>query len=841
MPRLTVKLPGGTKTVPVGDEAVSIGRTSDNTLPLEGEGVSRKHAQILFVGKGYEIVDLGSRNGTKVNGQKVPRALLKHGDVIGVGPIDMVFEEDGAAAAGGVEIEELDIGAAQSAAPSPGSATSTMAMQAGAGGPPGECVLRFSAGEKAGTDLPLKAVRATFGRRSSNTVSFQDSSVSGVHCEITREANGYVLRDLGSTNGTLVDGEPVVEVILHHNARIRIGAQRLVFVDPTVADIESTLAAGDEHAEWGVLRGEIDAAAAAGRRGGAGVLAALGLTMVVLGGAGFWVWKTRPVHVEVEGVKDNRVADWSFEDGVVRWFSQEEEGATSRILGTPEAPKGASGAHCLEVVPKGDGPGLVEFSGAAKGESDTTVTPDAAYEVSARVGSGEGAVVVTWVSSSRPGLVREDSTPVVPGAAGWPETKVVLTAPAHATEARLGLAAFGGRPASFDDVVFRRAAAPAAPVLESGDLRARIDVTGSIEAVRQGEVLITEGGLAPSADATPESLLGASLDAPPAHTGSALQASGRARGGAAFDVKVEAAAGGAVLSCVPKGGGGGCFAFTCPGALPRGAVTLVLEKTALPVPEDETFRMEGVRKVILGGLEGAQPFLLSAPKDSPGFAWSSRRTARGLRVALAPPAGVEGAPVLLSVDLRLEEQAADEKMKRARDLRSQGKLGAAAAAFENVELEYHYMTQRRDEARKEKDAILVGARDTLARAARKFAGAKRYRSLGELQEVAADCDRLGADFDGTDLGAKAKDLAEKSRAALQEVALLAAEAETDHLFQRYNDYKAGGNIALAITLGEEILRVAPKGNDYRARIEQDLPKLREDVEKQQREQFGARK
>jgi pSer/pThr/pTyr-binding forkhead associated (FHA) protein len=269
MPRLLVKTPGGTKSVPLAYDAVTFGRTNDNTVPLDGEGVSRKHAQVMFVGKGYEVVDLGSRNGTKVNGQKVPRSMLKSGDVITIGGVEVVFEDgpaSGAAPAGGLELEELDLGGAASAAPAPEKADVTTAFSA-AGAPSGDCVLRFVAGEKQGTDLALSGPRTTFGRKSSNTVSFQDAAVSGVHAEITREANGYVLRDLGSTNGTQVDGEPVVETLLRHNARVRMGAQRAIFVDPTVADIESSLAA-DDPAEWGLMKGARSTSPPRGAAGG---------------------------------------------------------------------------------------------------------------------------------------------------------------------------------------------------------------------------------------------------------------------------------------------------------------------------------------------------------------------------------------------------------------------------------------------------------------------------------------------------------------------------------------------------------------------------------------------
>ncbi len=161
MPRLIVKIGGATKTVPLGEDAVTIGRTPENSLHLDNEGVSRKHAQILFVGRGWEVVDLGSRNGTKVNGKKVPRAMLKPGDVIGVGPAEVVFEEEGAAAASGggatgLEVEELDLGAATGGGGGGGGRSSanapTAAIQIGGGGVPAgpaeECLLRILAGEK---------------------------------------------------------------------------------------------------------------------------------------------------------------------------------------------------------------------------------------------------------------------------------------------------------------------------------------------------------------------------------------------------------------------------------------------------------------------------------------------------------------------------------------------------------------------------------------------------------------------------------------------------------------------------------------------------------------------
>ncbi len=473
------------------------------------------------------------------------------------------------------------------------------------------------------------------------------------------------------------------------------------------------------------------------------------------------------------------------------------------------------------------------------------MAPDTAYEVSVKVGSGTGAVVVTWVSSSRAGLVREDTSPVVEGGPSWPGTSVVLTAPAHATAARIGLSAFGGRPALFDDVVFRRSEAAGLPELKSGDLRVRLDATGAVEAVRGGEVLLTEGGLAPSVDAGPEALLGASLDAPPVFGGAALEAHGKLYGGSGFDTRVEAAAGGASLRCTPKAGGSGAFTFTCPAGLARGAVTLVLANTVRVVPEDETFSLEGVRKIIVGTLEGGQPFVLSADGKSPGFAFSSRRTGRGLRVQLAPPSpapeGADGASVLLTVDLAQEEHTAQELLKSARDHKTAGRLGKAVDAFDRVTLAFHYLGGLRDEAARERDALLKTVGDRLATAKARALGDRKFGSIPGLRWVIAECGELKRDFGSHRIGEEAGKLEETARAALDAATAEAAADNVERLFQRYMDCREANYVALQVALGEEIARVAPPSNEYRVRVEGDLPRLREELRKQQADLYGTRR
>jgi sigma-B regulation protein RsbU (phosphoserine phosphatase) len=82
---------------PLDGAAVSIGRASDCSIPIKDRYLSRKHAEIIAVGTGWMLKDLGSANGTYLNGSRVERnELLKTGDRIRLGDTEIVFETSGA-------------------------------------------------------------------------------------------------------------------------------------------------------------------------------------------------------------------------------------------------------------------------------------------------------------------------------------------------------------------------------------------------------------------------------------------------------------------------------------------------------------------------------------------------------------------------------------------------------------------------------------------------------------------------------------------------------------------------------------------------------------------------
>lgn len=83
--------------------------------------------------------------------------------------------------------------------------------------------LKIVSGTRAGEQIFLDQPVLRIGRRDGNDLIISDPSVSGSHCEIEKNASGYVLRDLGSTNGTRVNGETVSVCGLFRNDVIHIG------------------------------------------------------------------------------------------------------------------------------------------------------------------------------------------------------------------------------------------------------------------------------------------------------------------------------------------------------------------------------------------------------------------------------------------------------------------------------------------------------------------------------------------------------------------------------------------------------------------------------------------
>lgn len=88
--------------------------------------------------------------------------------------------------------------------------------------------LKIVAGAKQGMNVPLPDEGAlVVGRRDGDLV-LDDPMVSGQHLQVMAKGTGWVLQDLGSTNGTMVDGRLVREIELRPGAEITVGSTRMV-------------------------------------------------------------------------------------------------------------------------------------------------------------------------------------------------------------------------------------------------------------------------------------------------------------------------------------------------------------------------------------------------------------------------------------------------------------------------------------------------------------------------------------------------------------------------------------------------------------------------------------
>jgi pSer/pThr/pTyr-binding forkhead associated (FHA) protein len=85
-------------------------------------------------------------------------------------------------------------------------------------------VLRIVGGSLAGQEIPIESDELTIGRNPDNGLQINDPSVSGRHCAVVRDGGRYTVRDLGSTNGTRVNGAIVQERRLNDGDVVTAGS-----------------------------------------------------------------------------------------------------------------------------------------------------------------------------------------------------------------------------------------------------------------------------------------------------------------------------------------------------------------------------------------------------------------------------------------------------------------------------------------------------------------------------------------------------------------------------------------------------------------------------------------
>ncbi len=196
--------PSGEKTIPVGSGkgwTFLIGRSDEADLFLNDPGVSRRHCRAFPQDRTVAVEDLGSRSGTYVNGKRIERPTgLTDGDVLKIGGITLraaVVHEptDGYAAE-----------AAETSAPAPPFPELPEDRTIVAAAMPES----QAPAETEQIEIALAGTtEVTFGRDPAADVTIDSPAVSRRHAVVRAEGAAFMLRDLGSTNGTYVNGERV--------------------------------------------------------------------------------------------------------------------------------------------------------------------------------------------------------------------------------------------------------------------------------------------------------------------------------------------------------------------------------------------------------------------------------------------------------------------------------------------------------------------------------------------------------------------------------------------------------------------------------------------------------
>jgi pSer/pThr/pTyr-binding forkhead associated (FHA) protein len=205
-------------------DRVTLGRSVGADVRLPHVTVSEQHAVVRLESDGYAITDGESTNGTRVNGDKlVPgrRKRLVDGDRIDIGVYSILFE-----------------GAKPSVETITAERTAELARRlfraSQRGANVGGARLVLLGGPSVGKSIPVPDPpgRLVIGRAETCGIVLSDPDASREHAEVVRDLDGVTIRNLGSKNGVVVQGNLVQQKRLRDGDEVVLGKTRLLFEEP---------------------------------------------------------------------------------------------------------------------------------------------------------------------------------------------------------------------------------------------------------------------------------------------------------------------------------------------------------------------------------------------------------------------------------------------------------------------------------------------------------------------------------------------------------------------------------------------------------------------------------
>ena len=196
------------KEFTLGKERTTIGRKAHNDIQIDNLAVSGEHAVVVTILSDSFLEDLGSTNGTLVNGQTVKKHFLQNNDVIELGKYKLKFVSDSPAPAKAVDFEKTMVLRPGALRPQPGAAAP--GKPAGAPGSPAAAAAAPAAPpptpQRAGALQLLSGANA--GRQLDLTKPLTTLGKPGVQVAvITRRPQGFFITHVEGANFPVVNGK----------------------------------------------------------------------------------------------------------------------------------------------------------------------------------------------------------------------------------------------------------------------------------------------------------------------------------------------------------------------------------------------------------------------------------------------------------------------------------------------------------------------------------------------------------------------------------------------------------------------------------------------------------
>ncbi len=181
---------------PLDKERITIGRRPTHDIHIDNLAVSGDHAAIVSIYNYHFLEDLGSTNGTQINGKDIKKQVLNHNDIIQIGKHQLRYVNEEALA--GAELEKTVAIRPQAARPAAADTPAAApAAPAPNGVPEGAAYLEVVGGPTAGKRLALTMTTTTIGRQGAPLAV------------ITRQPEGYYVGRGEGSRRPVVNGQAV--------------------------------------------------------------------------------------------------------------------------------------------------------------------------------------------------------------------------------------------------------------------------------------------------------------------------------------------------------------------------------------------------------------------------------------------------------------------------------------------------------------------------------------------------------------------------------------------------------------------------------------------------------